>query len=177
MNIFIGSSSSDNLEEKYYTSCEKLLNQIFKEENNLVFGASNTRLMGLSYKIAKKNNKKVIGICPKIYKDDFSKLNCDKEIITNTVNERTTELINQSDILIFLPGGIGTIYELLSAIESKRSHEHNKPIIIYNLDNYFDKFLSTLDKIYKEKFTSQKVKDSYVICNKEEEVLKYINIK
>ena len=174
MKLFIGCSSSDYIEEKYNIECQNLLLDLFKDNNDLIFGASDTGIMGLSYRIAKNNNRKVIGICPEVYKEDFKKLKCDKEIITKTVGERTNDLIEQSDILIFLPGGVGTIYELLSAIESKRSHEYNKPIIIYNMYHYFDELLITLEKTYHENFTSLKVKENYVVFNNKKDILEYI---
>ena len=46
--------------------------------------------------------------------------------------DRTDGLIRESDVLLFLPGGFGSVYELFTAIESKRCHEHDRSIIIYN---------------------------------------------
>ena len=84
-------------------------------------------------------------------------------------------MIKNSDALVFLPGGLGTIYELFTAIETKRSHEHDKPIILYNSCNYFDRLISLLEKMYDENFTAQKSASLYYIAETAEETLDYIN--
>lgn len=175
MRIFVGCSSSDYISNEYRDNCNNLLNILFEEDNDLVFGASDTGIMGDAYNVALSNKRSVIGICPELYKDDFKKLKCNTEITTKVVSERTDSLIKESDVLLFLPGGVGTVYEFFSALESKRSHEHNKKIVIYNCNNYFDELIRLLDKMYNENFTSSYVKDMYFISNDINEIVKYIN--
>ena len=165
MRIAVCCSSSDDIDKIYVESSKNLLEQVFKRNNDLVFGAMNNGIMGLSYQTAKKYNRDVTGIAPEIYKDDFKSLDCDKEILTQSVNDRTEALVNNSDILLFLPGGVGTIYELISAIEMKRSKEFDKPIIIYNETGFFDDMLKMLNQIYQNRFTSQNVRTSYSVSN------------
>ena len=84
-------------------------------------------------------------------------------------------LIDNCDVILFLPGGIGTVYEIWAAIESKRSHEFNKPIIIYNAFGYFDPVIMMLDKIFAENFASLNDRTAYVVLNSQTEVLSYID--
>ena len=175
MKLFIGCSSSNDIKKEYFKDCEEYLEELFKLDNDLVFGAYNKGLMSLSYNIAKKHKRKIIGITPKIFEDALKELDCTKTIITNTINDRTTDLIKESDALIFLPGGVGTVYEFFTALESKRSGEFDKPIIIYNSNNFFDKLLSLLEDIYKENFTSSNVKKCYHITNNAIDTIKYLN--
>ncbi len=177
MKIGVCCSSIGNIDKKYKENAEKLFKEIFKKENDLVFGAYNNGIMGISYKIAKENNRKVIGITPKIFKEDFKTLECDVEILTENISSRTTALIENSDILLFLPGGVGTIYELMSAIESKRSQEFNKPIIIYNDEGFFDELLEMLEKTYNNNFSNIKIKNCYNVFNNYKEIVKVINNK
>ena len=165
MKIAVCCSSSDGINKKYLESSEIILNQIFKKENDLVFGAMNNGIMGIAYRIAKANNRKVIGISPEIYKDDFKQLECDTEILTKGVNDRTDAMIDNSDVLIFMPGGVGTLYELMTAIERKRSKEFDKPIIVCNDTGFFNELLQMLDKIYTQGFTNSRVGFSYNIAN------------
>lgn len=149
MKLFIGCSSSNNISTEYFDDCKVLLEELMKE-NDLVFGACNSGLMWLAYNTTLKANGNITGICPETYKDDFKTLKCDTEITTKSVSERTDSVISSSDAIIFLPGGIGTIYELFTAIESKRCHEFDKPIVIYNSNGYFDKLLEFMDNVYSE---------------------------
>lgn len=175
MKLFIGCASSKDIPEKYFKDCENYLKTLFKEDNDLIFGAYNKGIMGLSYDIACANKRKITGICPEVYKNDLKALELDTEGLTDTISERTMKLINDSDAIIFLPGGIGTMQELFTAIECKRSNEFDKPIIIYNSNNYYDKIFSALDKIYNEKFTDRKVSKCYHISNSIEDTLDYLN--
>ena len=174
MKLFIGCSSSNNIPTEYFDDCKVLLEELMKE-NDLVFGACNSGLMGLAYNTTLKANGNITGNCPEAYKDDFKTLKCDTEITTKSVSERTDSVISSSDALIFLPGGIGTIYELFTAIESKRCHEFNKPIVIYNSNGYFDKLLEFMDKVYSEKFSGFKDKRNYLVTDSISSILYYIN--
>lgn len=174
MKLFIGCSSSNDIPTEYFNDCKVLLEELMKE-NDLVFGACNSGLMGLAYNTTLKANGNITGICPEAYKDDFKTLKCDTEITTKSVSERTDTVISSSDALIFLPGGIGTIYELFTAIESKRCHEFNKPIVIYNSNGYFDKLLEFMDQVYSEKFSGFKDKRNYLVTDSISSILYYIN--
>ena len=174
MKIFVGCSSKNEISNKYKDECFKLLEKLFIE-NDLVFGAFDGGIMGISYNEALKNKREIIGICPDTYKEDFKTLKCSKEIITKNVSERIDKLILESDISLFLPGGLGTVNELFMFLESKRSHEFDKPIIIYNCCGFFDELLLFLEKIYNESFTMDYIKDSYFISNNINEILNYIS--
>ena len=116
----------------------------------------NSGIMGVAYKKAKRYGRKVIGILPKRYKSDLKELESDEVMITQCVNQRTNLLVEHSDCLIVLPGGMATLYELLSFIEMKRCHEFDKPIIVYNETGYFDEFFDFfVKKIFGEKFTGR----------------------
>ena len=174
MKIFIGCSSSEHIPNEYLEDAKMILNEIFRKDNTLVFGANNTGMMGIAHDCALQYHREIIGICPKIYQDDFQKLQCDKELIAETVSKRTEMAIEEADVLLFLPGGIGTVYELLTAMESKRSHEHDKPILVYNSHHYFDLLLATFEKMYQESFTGGKVTTCYQVINTKEELFQVL---
>ena len=174
MKLFVGCSASDYIPEKYFSDCKLFLEELFLSENDLVFGACSSGLMGLSYNIAKKNNSQIEGIYPEAYKHEAKNLECDK-ILTKSIPKRTEMLIKESDALIFLPGGIGTVYELFTAIECRRAYEFGKPIIIYNSCGYYDKILDFLELTYDENFASRQVKDYYYICDNAKDCLDYLD--
>lgn len=174
MKVFIGCSSSDNISNEYFEDCKNLLEQLLND-NDLIFGACNSGLMGLTYNTAINHGRNICGVCPEAYKEDFKLLKCNSEITTNSVSERTKEMIELSDALVFLPGGIGTIYELFTAIESKRCYEFDKPIIIYNSNGFFDKMLEFMEKAYIESFSKTQDKNNYLVTSSPREVLYYLN--
>ncbi len=176
MNIAICCSSSNNIPETYFESAGKLFENLFRRKNNLVFGAMNSGIMGLAYSKAKKYERRVIGILPKIYKSDLKDLECDEEILTKCVNDRTNLMVERADCIIVLPGGMATLYELFALIEMKRCHDFDKPIIIYNETGFFDGVFYFLDeKIFAEKFTGKAVlHNKFFVANNSNEVIDYL---
>ena len=173
MRIFVGASSNENLEEKYVNDCKKLLEVLLKE-NDLVFGAYNNGLMGISYEIAKKYNRKVTGMCPEFYRDRLEALDCDKSEVTSTMLDSTLKIYENSDLLIFLPGGFGSIYEFFTANYSKICDEINIPIILYNSCGFYDKLIEFIDEIDSKKLIRDSEKNKFVIANNIEEVMLYL---
>lgn len=175
MDIFIGCSSSEYISNKYLEDSKIFLEKLFSSNNDLIFGVCSNGLMGLSHDIALKHGRYVTGICPELYMKQFNDVSCNEETITKTVGERIKRVIDESDVLLFLPGGIGTVYELFTAIEWKRSCEFDKPIIIYNLFGHFNKLFEFLDMIYDRGFTSREIEKCYYVCDNVSDALNYID--
>ena len=171
MKIFIGCSASNDIDDKYKKECENIAN-LLAPNHDLVFGGGKEGLTGILYETFKKNNREIINCSVKAYEDDFK----DEEDVTiqikNTVNERTDALIKESDIILFLPGGVGTIYEFFSILEEKRTNHIPHPIILYNSSNYFKELKELLEKIYQESFTSREVRNLYKFIETKEELIK-----
>ena len=128
MNVFIG-CGSEIVDDKFYKNSLSLVAKLAAiEDINLVFGAYHNGLMGSCYDIFKNHNKKVCGVTLKIYKDRLDDLDLDETIIVETSMDRMREIYQKSDVLLFLPGGLGTYTEILSSIEESRTKEDNKLI-------------------------------------------------
>lgn len=131
-------------------------------------------IFGKLYKEWKKSKFDMKMAVPKIYLPYSKDIEKELDYISNTINERTDKLIQEADVCVFLPGGIGTIYEIMSVIETKRAGEHQKEIIIINFEGFFDNLLKMLEQIYKEKFANNKDRDNYIIVNTTEEAIEYL---
>ena len=175
MNIFVGCSSRDTDDEIYNKMAQKIADFIVENGHNYVFGGCDTGLMGKIYKIVSKSpNSKIIVAMAKAYERNLESIECSKVYLADTVNERKNDIEKLSDVMLFIPGGIGTIDELLTAIESKRAHEHSLPIIIINEKGFFDPILSMLDRMYDEGFADTKNRKLYLIVDTAEEALEYL---
>ena len=171
MNIFIGCSSSENIDKKYNEDAKKLAKHLVKNNHNLLIGGINGT-MGTIIKTFNNNKDHISIYCVKDYYDNIE--NYHKKTF-NTVNERKNGIIKDGEIYLFLPGGIGTIDEIFSIIEAKRAKQHNNKIIIINTNNYYNNLIKMLDKIYKDKFSDISNKKIYIIVNRIEDAIKYIN--
>ena len=149
---------------------------IVKEGHNFVFGGCALGLMGKIYAIVSNApESEIIITIAKAYADDLKFLSYSKAYMFDTVNERKNAFIDLADVMIFIPGGIGTIDELLTAIETRRNHEHSVPIIIINGNGFFNKLLSMLEQIYDEGFADSKNRQLYFVADTVDEAIEYLS--
>lgn len=146
MNIFIGCSSSESISDEYKVVTNYLA-EILSKDNDLVFGCTNNGLMGICYREFKNNNRKIIGICYEMYKEYLKDIKLDEVYMVNNLEDSNKLLEEKSDIIIFLPGAFGTLSEFIYTLESKRTNLHNKDIIIFNINGFYDDLISMFSTI------------------------------
>lgn len=171
MKIFIGCSSREELNQIYIDSATKLAEELSKRNHDLICGGIDGT-MKILHDIFKQSNRTITligvnGYFP-IEENSPNTYNYD------TIRERKDALTRLADFIIFLPGGLGSMDEIFTAIESKRAKEHNKPIIIININNYYVGIIMQLNTMYKEKFANKNDQQLYHIVNNIEDALTYI---
>lgn len=153
--VFCGSRSGENpiYEEQTYALGKHLAN------NNitLVYGGGHLGLMGAVANGALDNKGKVTGIIPKFLYEisgipEFSN-KLDKLIITEDMHERKMRMFENADAFIALPGGIGTLEELVEQLTWSQLGQHNKPILLADFDNFWQPFLDLLKHMQDSSFT------------------------
>ena len=170
MNVFVSDSSKNNSNKNYLRENKKILDFIFND-NDLVFEPSNSGIMRLAYNMAVKKGRHITGVCLNSEKDKFNIVKCDKQVITASAYEKVKKLIDESDLLLFLPGGENTYFELFSVLEAKRCNEFDKPIIIFNFNGFFDSVKDTIEQKYIKEFVNSDSLYGCVIVNSVYEVI------
>ena len=149
MNIFVSCSSSDKISDEYKVVTRFLMENISKD-NDLVFGCANRGLMGICYNEFLKNKRKIIGVCYEMYKNDLEGLKLDEVHMVKTLEESNRFLEENADIILILPGAFGTLLEFIDILEHKRTKLHNKEMIIFNINGFYDDLINMFNKIYKK---------------------------
>lgn len=176
MNVLIISSSREEIDD-YYKSIAKNISSFLANDNDLVFGASSKSMMGICYKEFAKKERKIYAFTTSKYIEDLKNLDKAKKYIRETTFDLKKDMLFNSDLVVALPGGVGTLSEILSYIEEKRSNELDIPIIIYDENNYYKLLNSFIKQMNQEKFISD-ISDLYVIThNKEEFENEYYKVK
>lgn len=175
LNICVYSSSSDKLDKKYYNFAESLGKEIAQRGNTLVFGAGARGLMGATARGAKSCGGKIIGVIPEalnlkgiLYEE------CDKLIITPEMRSRKKALDENSDVLIALPGGFGTLEEVIEVITSKQLGYHSKPIIIVNVFGFYDNLMNQFKTFTEQHFAGDDYMDLFFVTDNIDSVFDYI---
>jgi hypothetical protein len=124
-----------------------------KQGIDIVYGGGNTGLMGKLADGAIAFGGHVTGIIPVFMQNlewGHKSISVLEEV--KDIHTRKLQLIKRSDAIIALPGGCGTLEELLEAITWKRLGLTHQPIIIVNTNGFYDPLIAMLDKIVQEKF-------------------------
>ena len=120
--------SSNDVKQKYIEETIELGKQLAQNNITIVYGGYNGGMMGELAKTALKNKGKVIGVYPNFFKSRQEGLT--ELIRTETMHERKKIMMEKSDASIALPGGIGTLEELLEAITWNKLKLNPKPVYI-----------------------------------------------
>lgn len=157
MKICVYCSSSSKINDKYFKSTENLAKEFIKEKISVVYGGGGAGLMGHLADTIIDNGGKIKGISPRFMKDIewTHKRLTDLELV-DTMHERKSKFLEGIDGIVALPGGCGTLDELIEVITFKRLGLFFKPIIILNVDGFYDPFKEMLEKCVDEKFMDDK---------------------
>ena len=152
-SLTIFCSSSNNLEPIYYEISKKITEIIAEHNFSIIYGGGQVGLMGIVAKNALKLGIKVTGIIPEFLNSKEIMFNeITKLKVVKDMSHRKKLLYELGDAFIALPGGTGTIEEITEVISWKVLGIHNKPIIFYNIKNFWNPLIKQFDYINKNNF-------------------------
>ena len=169
MNVLMICSSRENIDPYYISIARSVAQYLAQSECDLVFGGCSSSMMGICYEEFVKNGRNIYSFTTKKYADDLINLKDSKHYIRETTFDLKKDMFLNSDLVVCLPGGPGTISELLSYIEEKRSNDSEIPIIIYDENGFYNNFMKVLNDLIKEKFVDENILNMFkVTTNKNE---------
>jgi len=175
MNVCFFCASSEALEPKYYTEAEKIASIVAKKNWTVVTGGSKIGLMKTLTLSALKNNGKTIGIIPSSFAEKgLACFDNTKLILTKDMSERKNKLFEISDAFVILPGGFGTLDEMLEIITLRQVGVYNKPIAIFNQDGFFDGLLKQFEVFFDNKFAKKQNKKAFFVTDSIEKIIDHI---
>ena len=158
--------SSSNLIADDYKKCTKDICSFLAENNcDLNCGSSSSSMMGICYDVFAKNQRNIYGYTTEKYVSDLDNLSFAKHQIFANTFDMKKQMFNDADFIVVLPGGIGTISELLSYIEEIRSNDINKSIILYNYKNHYDLIIKLIDELISQNFNTQNIWEYIKVVN------------
>lgn len=169
MRALIISSSRNEIDPYYLSVARSIAEYLANNEYDLVYGAASSSMMGICYDSFSKKNRDIYAFTTSKYVEDLKNLNLAKHFIRETTFDLKKDMFNNSDLIICLPGGVGTYSELLTYMEEKRSNNQDKPIIIYDENKFYEKFLLILDDLIKEGFASKDILNTFILTTNKNE--------
>ena len=174
-SLTIYCSASQKLDKKFYKIAKETAEIISKHQIKVIYGGGNIGLMGEIAKTLIKLKIDVIGIIPKflIKKEKINLKLADLKVVTN-MSKRKEYLFKLGDAFLILPGGTGTLEEVLEVLSWKILKLHNKPIIFFNFDNYWSPLLKQFEKIIKNKFGNKNLQNQFQVINNTKQLNKIL---
>lgn len=168
-------ASSDRVEPRYFAAAEETGREIAARGWALVYGGGKTGLMGAVARGTKGAGGKVIGVIPEFMKArELEFTEADELISVITMRERKMLMETRADAFVALPGGWGTLEEILEILTLAHLETLHKPIVILNQDGYYDDLLRFFDRIVAEKFMRETIRGKYAVARTVAEIFPLI---
>lgn len=176
MNICVYCSSSAAVDPVYFAVAEEMGRVMADRGDALVYGGADVGLMGTVAQAAKSGGARVLGVIPAGIADHgIGFKQADEMVVTKTLRERKEIMEKRSDAFVALPGGFGTLEELLEILTLKQLHCHSKPVVLLDVAGFYRPLLNLFDHLYHEKFAKPETSQIYGVCGTVLEVYAYLD--
>ena len=156
MKIVVYCSSHNNLDDKFLHLAQTLGTWIGKNGHTLVYGGSNAGLMHITAAAVHVAGGHVIGVIPEMFRHRIDPV-CDEVVYTSNLGDRKQYMIEQGDVFIVLPGGIGTLDEWMSTLAVMTiGNDDPRPVIAANIDGLYDATVQQLADMTRTPFARGK---------------------
>jgi uncharacterized protein (TIGR00730 family) len=172
--VYCGSANGSN--PLYLEEARALGEAIASGGMGLVYGGASVGLMGAVADAALHNGTEVIGVLPEILSgSEIAHSGLTKLEMVPTMHQRKARMHALADAIITLPGGYGTLEELLEALTWAQLGMHNKPCILVNTSGYWDGLLRFLDSAVKEGFLKPSNRALPLVAGNAREAVKLVS--
>ena len=174
-NVCVYSASSTKIAPVYFAVAEELGHLLASKGINLINGAGSIGLMAATSNAALASGGTVTGVIPRfMVEQGWHHTGLTRLVETETMHERKRLMADMSDGVIALPGGCGTLEELLEIITWKQLGLYLKPIVVLNADGYFNPLLEMLQKAIDENFMRPEHGNIWVVAHTPEEAVQLL---
>ena len=168
-------ASSDRLDPKYYAAATELGGRLVQEGWGLVYGGGRTGMMGAVARGTKAAGGRVVGVIPEFMKArELAFDEADELISVITMRERKLLMETRADAFVTLPGGFGTLEEIMEILTLRQLDVVKKPCVFLNQDGFYDDLLKLFEKMLAEKFFKAANMDLFRVANTVAEIFPQI---
>lgn len=159
----------------YRDKAIELAQHIANQGLGIVYGGASIGLMGQVADTVLEHSGEVVGVIPEFMLDYEIAHNKLTELhIVETMHERKALMAERASAFIALPGGLGTFEEILEIATWGQLNQHQKPMIIYNVNRFYDALIAQLDHAVEEGFLPPQHRAKVIICDSLEQITNVI---
>lgn len=168
--VYCGSGSGRN--PAYAEAARTLGLALANQGIGLVYGGGNVGLMGVVASTARDNGGHVTGIIPSFLSEREGLIpDIDDLIIVNDMHERKMMMFERADAFVALPGGVGTLEELVEQMTWSQLGQHQKPVVLANIDGFWSPFLALLTHMREETFIREGLEVSFEVVEEAVDII------
>lgn len=168
--VYCGSRSGN---DKVYEQAARELGSALADNGlGLVYGGASIGLMGAVADEVIKGSAQAVGVIPTfMLKHEIAHEQLTRLHLTDTMHTRKTVMAEYADAFITLPGGLGTLEEIMEIATWRQLYQHEKPMIILNINGFYDRMIEHLKYTAEQGFMKQQDLDRLVVCNTIDEAI------
>ncbi len=172
MRICVFCASSAKVDKAYFDATMRLAEILAKQNHTIVYGGGSVGLMGCLADTALLHGGDVEGILPRFMdKVEWGHKGISRMILVEDMRERKKLLTENVDAVVTLPGGCGTLEELMEVFTLKRLGKFTKPIIVLNTKDYYKHLNLLVEQMISEHFLRQEHRQIWQLVNEPEDIL------
>ncbi len=176
VGVFCGAQNAvpkEHLDLAYDLGRDLALNNI-----QLVYGGGDCGLMGKVANGALDNKGRVVGVFPRsLSRIEVEHQGLSKMFMVDSMHERKQIMYDHADAFIILPGGFGTLDEMFEVITWRQIGVHNKPVIIFNHNGYWDQLGTLMEHMVSTGFAKPVTREFYTVINEKPALYAMLGMK
>lgn len=146
-----------------------------RRDLTLIYGGGAVGLMGALAGAVHQNGGRVVGVLPEfMHARGLAYQDADEIVVTSGMRERKAVMEARADAFVGLPGGFGTLEEILEILTFKQLELHTKPIVLLNTQGFYDNLLQLFERLYGERFARSSHRRLLHVAEDAEGALEYI---
>tara|TARA_B100000214_G_scaffold89898_1_gene62100 strand:- start:49 stop:630 length:582 start_codon:yes stop_codon:yes gene_type:complete len=174
-SICVFAGSAQGTKASYSKSAIDLGQEIAKRSYTMVYGGGSKGLMGVVADAVLEGGSSVTGvITEKLHDVEVGHKNLTSLEVVSSMHERKSRMAELSDAIISLPGGVGTWEEFFEALAWNQLGIYSKPIVLYNVDDYYSRLFEFTQYSVQEGFLPQTTHEELFISKSLEEIFEFI---
>lgn len=175
-SICVYCSSSDRVAADLFDLADTLGRELAERDLTLLYGGGGVGLMGATARSVSRHGGRIVGVIPDFMRaKELAFEEADELVITQTMRERKAAMEERADAFLVLPGGFGTLEEVVEIITLKQLAFHQKPIVFLNHQNFFEPLLAFFERFFEENFTRPVYRNLYASVGTLEEAFAYLS--
>lgn len=169
-------SSSDAVDQRYRAAARAVGYRIGERGDALVYGGTDVGLMGVLAAATREAGGHVTGVLPQLMAErGLADHACDELLVTDGMGDRKRAMYERADAFLALPGGLGTMEELLEVLTLKQLGYHDKPIVLVDVDGFWQPLLEVFAHLFERGFAKPEYAALWHVAGTVEELFAHVD--